>query len=148
MVLMGKKFKKIVAGFKQFITKGNIIDLAVAVVIGGAFNLIVQSLVNDVIMPLFSAVFDVSEFDLLVIHLGKSSIKIGTFIKNIVNFFILSISIYLIVNLVLRRRQFIESLNKEPKKEEKVDENLQTLKEIRDLLKEIQEVKEENDQPE
>ena len=75
--------------FKEFAMKGNIMDLAVGVVIGGAFQRIVNSLVNDIIMPLIATFTGKVDFSDLTITLGNSSIKYGSFITAIVNFLII-----------------------------------------------------------
>ncbi|SMQ65568.1 large conductance mechanosensitive channel [Bacillus sp. OV166] len=114
--------------FKQFAMKGNVIDLAVGVIIGGAFGKIVSSLVADVIMPLFGLFIGVGTFS----KLTYGSIKYGLFIQTVVDFLIISFSIFL----------FIKFLNRFKKKEEpaavvaKVDRTEELLAEIRDLLKE------------
>ena len=81
--------------FKKFAMKGNIMDLAVGVVIGGAFQRIVNSLVNDIIMPLIATFTGKVDFSDLTITLGNSSIKYGSFITAIVNFLIIAFSIFL-----------------------------------------------------
>ncbi|MFP5112267.1 large conductance mechanosensitive channel protein MscL [Bacillaceae bacterium C204] len=114
--------------FKQFAMKGNVIDLAVGVIIGGAFGKIVSSLVADVIMPLFGLFIGVGAFS----KLAYGSIKYGQFIQTVVDFLIISFSIFL----------FVKFINRFKKKEEpaevvvKVDRTEELLAEIRDLLKE------------
>ncbi|MEH7481502.1 large conductance mechanosensitive channel protein MscL [Neobacillus drentensis] len=114
--------------FKQFAMKGNVIDLAVGVIIGGAFGKIVSSLVADVIIPLFGLFIGVGAFS----KLTYGSIKYGLFIQTVVDFLIISFSIFL----------FVKFLNRFKKKEEpaavvaKVDRTEELLAEIRDLLKE------------
>ncbi|WML28095.1 large conductance mechanosensitive channel protein MscL [Neobacillus sp. OS1-33] len=114
--------------FKQFAMKGNVIDLAVGVIIGGAFGKIVASLVGDIIMPLFGLLMGVKTFS----KLAYGSIKYGLFIQTVVDFFIIAFSIFL----------FIKFLNRFKKKEEpaevvvKADPSVELLAEIRDLLKE------------
>ena len=85
--------KKFLGEFKEFISKGNVLDLAVAVVIGNAFNAIVTSLVNDVIMPFVGIIIGGIDFSNIKITLGDSSIMIGNFIQNIVNFLIVAFSV-------------------------------------------------------
>jgi large conductance mechanosensitive channel len=114
--------------FKQFAMKGNVIDLAVGVIIGGAFGKIVSSLVADVIMPLIALIIGVTDFS----KLAYGTLKYGQFIQTVVDFFIISFSIFL----------FVKLLNRFKKKEEpapvvvKVDRSEELLAEIRDLLKE------------
>lgn len=114
--------------FKQFAMKGNVIDLAVGVIIGGAFGKIVSSLVADIIMPLVGLIIGVVDFSALAY--GK--LAYGKFIQTVVDFLIISFSIFL----------FVKFLNHFKKKEEpaevvvKVDRTEELLTEIRDLLKE------------
>jgi large conductance mechanosensitive channel len=83
--------------FKEFAMKGNIIDLAIGVVIGGAFQKIVNSLVNDIIMPAISVLTGKVDFSDMVLTIGSASIKYGNFITSIVDFLIIAFSIFLIV---------------------------------------------------
>ena len=81
--------------FKEFATRGNISDLALGIVIGGAFQKIVTSLVEDIIMPCVSVLIGKVDFSDLVLNVGEVSIKYGHFITTIVDFLIISFSIYL-----------------------------------------------------
>jgi large conductance mechanosensitive channel len=114
--------------FKQFAMKGNVMDLAVAVIIGGAFGKIVSSLVADIIMPLVGMVIGVVDFS----ELAYGKLKYGQFIQTVVDFLIISFSIFLVVKFLTRFK----------KKEEaavvvaKIDRSEELLAEIRDLLKE------------
>ena len=98
--------------FKEFAMKGNIMDLAVGVIIGGAFQGIVNSLVNDIIMPIIAIFTGKVDFSELTLTIGKSSIKYGSFITAIINFLIIAFSIFL----------FIRYMNKINKKLEKITE--------------------------
>jgi len=84
--------------FRTFAVKGNVIDLAVAVVIGTAFNNIVNSLVNDVIMQAIAMIFGKPDFSSIVI----GAIKIGSFVNNVVNFFIVAFSVFLAIKFVTK----------------------------------------------
>ena len=123
--------------FKEFISKGNVVDLAVGVIIGGAFGKIVTSLVNNIIMPLIGVIIGGINFTNLSIKIGESVIAYGSFIQNIIDFLIIAACIFAFVKFVNK----ITNLNKvevkeEPKKEEpKVAEDIKLLTEIRDLLK-------------
>jgi len=83
--------------FKAFVTKGNVLDLAVAVIIGGAFGAIITSLVNDIIMPLIGAILGGVDFTTLAIEVGDASITYGNFIQAIINFLIIAFVIFMIV---------------------------------------------------
>jgi len=101
--------------FKKFALKGNIMDMAIGVVIGGAFQKIVNSLVNDIIMP-FTAMFtgniDYSEWKIVVAG-GAAEIGIGLFVNALINFFIIAFSIFLALKYVNKINKKIEELNKE-----------------------------------
>lgn len=83
--------------FKEFATKGNVIDMAIGVIIGGAFQKIVTSLVNDIIMPIFAIFTGKMDFSDLVFTIGNSSIKYGAFITTIVDFLIIAFSIFIAI---------------------------------------------------
>ena len=91
----------IIKEFKQFAFKGNVLDMAVGVVIGGAFGKIVTSLVNDIIMPLCSLLLNNIKFTDLKIPLkGESAIMIGNFIQSFVDFIIIAASIFIFVKII------------------------------------------------
>ena len=83
--------------FKDFVMRGNVLDLAVAVIIGGAFGKIVGSLVNDVLMPLVGIVMGGVNFTDLQVTVGTAVVKYGTFIQTVVDFIIVAFVIFLIV---------------------------------------------------
>ncbi|MGB4589229.1 MAG: large conductance mechanosensitive channel protein MscL [Clostridiaceae bacterium] len=126
--------KKFIEEFKAFAIKGNVIDLAVAVVIGGAFTAIVKSLVDDLIMPLIAALFGTRDFSALIIPLNGSEIKIGSFLQAVVNFLLIALVIFTAIKMVTKvfRRKPAPApvvVAPAPTKEELL------LTEIRDLLK-------------
>ena len=86
--------------FKEFALKGNIMDMAIGVVIGGAFQKIVNSLVNDIIMPAISILTGKVDFSDMVLTVGNASIKYGNFITTVVDFLIIAFSIFLVVKYV------------------------------------------------
>ncbi|MBU5269724.1 large-conductance mechanosensitive channel protein MscL [Clostridium cochlearium] len=123
--------------FKKFAVKGNAIDLAVGVVIGGAFGKIVTSLVNDIIMPIVGLLLGKVNFNTLsltVTSIDGSEIvlKYGQFIQSVVDFIIIAFSIFLFVKLI---NSFKKKEEEKPKIEEPSNEE-KLLTEIRDLLKE------------
>lgn len=87
--------------FKTFAMQGNVIDLAVGIVIGTAFNAIVNSLVNDIVMPLIAMLFGKPDFTSIV--LGQ--VKIGNFITNIINFLIIAFSVFITVKIINRAKK-------------------------------------------
>ncbi|PEY42430.1 large conductance mechanosensitive channel protein MscL [Bacillus cereus] len=119
--------------FKAFALKGNVLDLAVGVVIGGAFGKIVSSLVNDVIMPLIGILLGGIDFSGLSYPVGKATLKYGAFIQTIFDFLIIAFSIFLFIKLFNKL-----TFKKEEEKVEEIPEPTQEeilLGEIRDLLK-------------
>ncbi len=131
--------KKFIHDFKEFISKGNVLDLAIAVVIGNAFNAIVTSLVNDVIMPLVGIIIGGIDFTGIKITYKTSSIMVGNFIQNIINFLIIALSIFVMISVFkkLSHKKKEEELPPPPPKSEEV----LLLEEIRDLLKQQPKVK-------
>ncbi|MGR3775531.1 large conductance mechanosensitive channel protein MscL [Bacillus paramycoides] len=119
--------------FKKFALKGNVMDLAVGVVIGGAFGKIVSSLVGDVIMPLIGLLLGGINFKGLSFTFGGAVVKYGAFIQTVVDFLIIAFSIFLFIKLFNKL-----TLKKEEEKEEEIPEPTKEealLGEIRDLLK-------------
>ena len=106
----GNKKSSIVAEFKEFISKGNVIDLAVGIIIGTAFTAIVDSLVNNIIMPLIGMFVGGNRFNGLVLEIpwgDKPVIAYGSFIQAIINFLIIAACVFLIVkfvNLIVRKK--------------------------------------------
>lgn len=156
--------KKFFEEFKNFIAKGNVIDMAVAVIIGGAFNKIITSLVNDIIMPAISMLMgglDVTEWKYVISPAvidatgvevtAESAIRYGLFIQTVIDFLIVAFSIFVALKVILTfQTKFKETADKLKKKqEEEVKEEVAEepaapeitaeqalLTEIRDLLKE------------
>ncbi len=117
--------------FKKFAIKGNVVDLAIGVIIGGAFGKIVTSLVNDVIMPLIGLILGGIDFTSLEFKVGTAVVKYGAFIQSVVDFLIIAFSIFLIVRSInqIKREEETPPAEPAPSKEEIL------LTEIRDLLK-------------
>lgn len=122
--------------FKKFAMRGNVFDLAIGVVIGGAFGKIVSSLVNDIIMPIIGLIIGGINFTNLKLVIGKNgdaelAITYGAFIQTVVDFLIISFSIFLIVKAITSFKK------KEEKKEAPAPSKEEILlTEIRDILKE------------
>jgi len=119
--------------FKAFAFKSNLVDLAIAVVIGGAFGKIVASLVADIIMPLVGALIGGTDLASLVWKVGHASVAYGNFFQTCIDFLIIAFSIFMVIKVGTKARLF-------PKKEEPVvvegPSEVELLTEIRDLLKE------------
>ena len=119
--------------FQDFINRGNVVDLAVAVIIGGAFGAIITSLVDDIIMPLIGVILGGVDSASLAIQVGEASILYGSFVQAIVNFSIIAFVLFLIVrsfNKLQKEEEEAPAAPPEPSPEETL------LTEIRDLLKE------------
>ncbi|OXS62140.1 MULTISPECIES: large-conductance mechanosensitive channel protein MscL [Rossellomorea] len=117
--------------FKKFAVKGNVIDLAVAVIIGAAFGKIVKSLVDDIIMPLLGILLGGISFTELKVTVGEAVITYGVFIQNVVDFFLIAFVIFVMVRLYKKIER-----KEEVKAEVKIDQKEELLREIRDVLKE------------
>ena len=102
--------------FKEFAMKGNIVDMAVGVIIGGAFQKIVTSLVNDIIMPALSIFTGKVDFNDLTFTIGSASIKYGSFITAIIDFLIIALSIFIIIKYINHVNSKIEEINEQNKK--------------------------------
>lgn len=128
--------------FKEFAIKGNIVDLAVAVVIGGAFGKIVTSLVNNIIMPLLGVLMGGNDLAGLQFTVGKASVTYGVFLQNIVDFLIIALAIFVALKGI-KKLETMSPLAKKAKaeakakaaKETKLPSEAELLIEIRDLLK-------------
>lgn len=118
--------------FKDFAMRGNVIDLAVAVVIGGAFSAIIKSFVADIIMPLLGIITGGLDFTELAYSVGDASITYGNFIQAVVTFILIAFSIFMVVkgiNSFKKKKEEAPAAPPAPSKEEVL------LAEIRDLLK-------------
>ena len=134
---MKEKCKKIVGEFRQFIERGNVIDLAVGVVIGSAFSKIVSSVVDDLLMPLIGVIIGGLDFSNLSITIGESQIKYGLFINNVINFFIIAVCVFTLVKFInkLTKKKEKEEAKKEEKTESKKSNEEILLEEILNELK-------------
>ncbi|UIK88156.1 large conductance mechanosensitive channel protein MscL [Arthrobacter polaris] len=123
-------------GFRDFVMKGNVVDLAVAVVIGAAFGAVVNSLVENVLMPLIAALFGSANFDsFALVTIDGVDIKFGVFLTALVNFVIVAAAIYFMVvvpmnHMIARRNAKLGIKEQEPA----VDPQIELLTEIRDAL--------------
>ncbi len=102
-------FKKFIGEFKEFIMRGNVLDLAVGVIIGGAFKSIVDSLTKDIISPVLG-LFGGIDFSDMVVQVGNNNIRYGSFITSIINFLIMALIIFLIVKVVNKIMEFGSSV--------------------------------------
>ena len=128
--------------FKEFISRGNVIDMAVGVIMGGAFTSIVTSLVNDIFMPVIGLIFGGIDFTSLRIVLSpatetaeEAALYYGNFIQNVVNFLLVAVVIFLIVKLINKLRKKKEEEPAPAPAPEEPSEEVLLLREIRDELK-------------
>lgn len=127
-----KKSKGIVTEFKEFISKGNVLDMAVGLIIGSAFTAIVTSLVNDIFTPLIGMIIGGINFAGISVTVGSATLSIGLFLQAIINFLLTAICVFIVVKTInrFRRKKEEKPAPPKPSKEELL------LTEIRDLLKE------------
>lgn len=131
---------EIISEFKKFISKGNVVDLAVGVVIGGAFSKIVSSLVNDIIMPIIGILIGGIDFTSLTLKINNATIKFGLFFQNIIDFLIIAFCIFMVIKFInkldeLTLKKLKKEEPKETKKEEKVSEEILLLRSINENIK-------------
>lgn len=130
---MKEKSSAFISEFKKFIARGNVLDMAVGVIIGGAFKTIVDSLVNDILMPFIGIFVGQDTFASLVLTVGSAQIAFGNFIQAILNFLIMALVVFLIIKGIgnfRRKKEEAPAAPPAPSNEEVL------LAEIRDLLKE------------
>ena len=132
-----KKVNPILKEFREFVNRGNVLDLAVGVIVGGAFNKIISSLVNDLVMPVVGLVLGGIDFTHLELTIpnffginSAAHIRYGTFIQNVVNFLIVAFCIFIFVRFINKFSAKKESTK--PTTDEKI---LTVLQEIRDQRK-------------
>ena len=131
--------KKNILEFKKFIARGNVIDLAVGVIIGGAFSSIVTSLVNNILTPILGLFLGGIDFSNLAITFRNTRIEYGAFLQSIIDFLIVAVCIFAIIKLI--NKLVGVKKKEEEKKIPKKTEEVLLLEEIRDLLKENKDTK-------
>lgn len=129
--------KKFIYEFKEFISKGNVLDMAIGVIVGSAFSKIVTSLVNDIMMPLIGVIIGGHDFSNLSIKVGNAKIMYGSFIQNILDFLIVAGCLFLVIKIINRFKKKQEKVKETPV----VKEEVLLLTEIRDLLKKEEKTK-------
>lgn len=135
-----EKKKGFIAEFKEFISRGNVLDMAVGVIVGGAFTAIVTSLVNDILMPLIGLLTGGADFSSLKVTVGNpigdvapATINYGMFIQQVVNFLIVAFVIFAVIKSINKFRRKDEPAE-EPVPESETPEEVLLMREIRDLL--------------
>lgn len=125
--------KKFVSEFKEFISRGNVMDLAVGVIIGGAFKAIIDSLVKDILMPLIGGITGGIDISDLTFTIRGIAVAYGLFVNAIINFLIIAFVIFVMIKLLAkmkRKKEVVEEVVAEA-----VAEEVLLLREIRDTLK-------------
>lgn len=126
-----------VKDFKEFAMRGNALDMAIAVVIGGAFGKIITSLVTDIITPFISVLFNTSDLAEIGLVIGKASdgsdilLKYGAFLMSIIDFFLIVLCIFIALRVIMKFKRKQEEVVDEPVKAD----DIVLLEEIRDILK-------------
>jgi large conductance mechanosensitive channel len=122
---------------RDFMSRGNIMDLAVAVIIGGAFTAIITALVDDIIMPVIGVLLGGLDFTTLSIQIGEATVAYGNFIQATVNFLLISVVIFFMIRAINHAQELVmgEEEEETPTPPEPTEE-VELLTEIRDLLKE------------
>lgn len=118
--------------FRKFIARGNVLDLAVGVIVGGAFSSIVTSLVNNIFTPIIGLILGGIDFSNLAITFRDTKIMYGAFIQSIIDFLIVAFCLFLVVRFV---NKILVKKKKEEEKKETKSAELKTLEEIRNILK-------------
>ena len=127
--------KKFFSEFKAFISRGNVIDIAVGVIIGGAFTAIVSSLVADIITPIIGMLLGGVNFSELAITVGSAQLTYGNFIQAIINFLIIAWVVFMMVKAMNKMKKKEEEKPAEPEAPAEPPEDILLLREIRDSLK-------------
>jgi len=117
--------------FKEFISRGNVVDLAIAVVIGAAFTAVITAFANGVLMNLIAAIFGKPNFDALTLSIGKGVIEYGKFLTALVNFLIVAVALFIVIK-ALNAMQGLRKRDEDEAEAEKTD--IELLTEIRDAL--------------
>ena len=126
--------KKFIAEFKEFAMRGNVIDLAVGVVIGGAFSKIVSSLVENIITPFIGIITGGTDVSGLMIQIGNAQFKYGAFLQSVIDFIVIAFSIFIFIKLINGLK------NKMTKPEEVAEEEVVQLTKSEELLAEIRDM--------
>ena len=128
--------KNFMKEFKEFISRGNVMDMAVGIIIGGAFTAIVTALVDSVLMPVIGALSGGHSVEQMSWQIGDASIGYGAFIQAVINFLLVAWVLFLIIKALNKAKAALTKPAEEAAEEEPVPEDIALLTEIRDLLKE------------
>lgn len=134
--MASEKKNTFLAEFKAFIARGNVMDMAVGVIIGGAFSNISTSLINDIVMPLLGIVTGSMSFASLEVNIGPAVIAYGNFIQSVLNFLVMAFVVFCLVRTINRFHRKKETAPAAPPAPPEPSNEEKLLTEIRDLLKE------------
>lgn len=126
--------KKFIAEFKEFAMRGNVIDLAVGVVIGGAFSKIVSSLVENIITPFIGIITGGRDVSGLMLQIGNAQFKYGAFLQSVIDFVIIAFSIFIFIKLINGLKSKVTKPEEETVEEVALTKSEELLVEIRDML--------------
>lgn len=142
--------KKFIADFKEFVSKGNVMDMAVAVIIGGAFGKIVSSLVDDIIMPLISLLtggVSVADWKWVITAaevgedgvetVAENALRYGIFIQNIIDFLIVALVIFIVLKAFMKMKDLTSKKEEEAEEETPAETQEDVIKDMRRLLKKV-----------
>ncbi len=131
--------KGFIEEFKEFISKGDVMSMAVGIIIGGAFTAIVNSVVTDIIGPIIGLIIGGLDFSSVSVGIGDAKIMLGNFIQAVINFLITSFVLFLIIRSFNKMKEKAEALKKKEEAAEEAaeepTEEILLLREIRDSLK-------------
>ena len=133
--MASEKKNTFLAEFKTFIARGNVMDMAVGVIIGGAFSNITTSLINDIVMPLLGILTGSISFASLEVNIGPAVITYGNFIQAVLNFLVMAFVVFCLVRTINRFHQKKETVPAAPPAPPEPSNEEKLLAEIRDLLK-------------
>ena len=132
---MKEKSKGFIGEFKEFIARGNVMDMAVGVIIGGAFSAITTSLINDIIMPLLGILTGSISFAELSVTIGGAVVTYGNFVQAVLNFLVMAFVVFCLVKAMNSFHKKAEEAPAAPEPEPEPSNEEKLLAEIRDLLK-------------
>ena len=128
--------KSFMKEFREFISRGNVMDMAVGIIIGGAFTAIVTALVDSILMPIIGAISGGLSVEQMSWKVGEATIGYGAFIQAVINFLLVAWVLFLIIKGLNKAKAALTKPAEETEEEEAVPEDVALLTEIRDLLKE------------
>ena len=129
--------------FKEFIMKGNIIDMAVGVIMGGAFGKIVTSLVDNILMPLIGVLSGGVNVEELMIKVGNAEVLYGVFLQNVIDFLIIAVCMFVFVKALAKLKFGGKKEEPAPEPEPEISDEVRLLGEIKELLAEQNKAKEQ-----